>query len=199
VQGLEHNKWSYDVTPEHDLILPFTRMVAGPMDYTPGAMVNQQKRDFTPVFYRPASQGTRVHQMAMYVVYESPLQMLADSPANYKRNQECTTFIAGVPVTWDETRVLAAKTGDYILIARRKDEVWYLAAMTDWDERTLEADLSFLPGGDYTLEIFRDGINADHHGEDYKHVTVSSGATGKMELSMAAGGGWVAKITRKEN
>ena len=199
VQGLEHNKWSYDVTPEHDLMLPFTRMVAGPMDYTPGAMVNKQKRDFTPVFYRPASQGTRVHQMAMYVVYESPLQMLADSPSNYKHNQECTTFIAGVPVTWDETRVLSAKAGDYILIARRKDNVWYLAAMTDWDERTLEADLSFLPGGDYTLEIFRDGINADHHGEDYKHVTVSSGATGKMELSMAAGGGWVAKITRKEN
>jgi alpha-glucosidase len=199
VKGLENNKWSYDITPEHDLILPFTRMVAGPMDYTPGAMVNKQKRDFTPVFYRPASQGTRVHQMAMYVVYESPLQMLADSPSNYKRNQECTTFISGVPVTWDETRVLSAKTGDYILIARRKDDVWYLAAMTDWDARTLVADLSFLRGGDYTWEIFKDGINADHHGEDYKHVTLSSGATDRMELSLAPGGGWVAKITRKEN
>ncbi len=198
VKGLENNKWSYDITPEHDLILPFTRMVAGPMDFTPGAMVNMQKRDFTPVFYRPASQGTRVHQMAMYVVYESPLQMLADSPSNYKRNQECTTFIAGVPVTWDETRVLSAKAGDYILIARRKDDVWYLAAMTDWDARMLKADLSFLPGGDYTWEVFSDGINADNHGEDYKHVTVSSGAAGTMELSLAPGGGWVAKITRKE-
>jgi len=197
VKGLENNKWSYDITPEHDLLLPFTRMVAGPMDYTPGAMINKQKRDFTPVFYRPASQGTRVHQMAMYVVYESPLQMLADSPSNYKRNQECTTFIAGVPVTWDETRVLSAKTGDYIIIARRKDETWYLAAMTDWDARTLEADLSFLPAGDYTWEIFSDGINADHYGEDYKHVTVNAGATARTEISMAPGGGWVAKITRK--
>jgi len=196
VKGLENNKWSYDITPEHDLMLPFTRMVAGPMDFTPGAMVNMQKRDFAPVFYRPASQGTRVHQMAMYVVYESPLQMLADSPSNYKRNQECTTFIAGIPVTWDETRVLTAKTGDYIIIARRKDDIWYLAAMTDWDARTLGADLSFLPGGDYTVEIFSDGINADQHGEDFKHITVKAGATARMELSMAPGGGWVAKITR---
>jgi len=195
VKGLENNKWSYDVNPEHDLILPFTRMVAGPMDYTPGAMINKQKRDFTPVFYRPASQGTRVHQMAMYVVYESPLMMLADSPSNYKRNQECTTFIARLPVTWDETRVLSAKAGDYILIARRKDDTWYLAAMTDWDARILEAELSFLPGGDYTLEIFRDGINADHYGEDYKHVTVKAGSAGKTEINMAPGGGWVAKIT----
>ncbi len=103
VKGLENDKWEKLVTPEHDVTLPFTRMVAGPMDYTPGAMVNMQKRDFEPMFYRPASQGTRVHQMAMYVVYESPLMMLADSPSNYKKEQECTTFIAGVPVTWDET------------------------------------------------------------------------------------------------
>ena len=196
VRGLEHNKWSYDCNPEHDLIIPFTRMVAGPMDYTPGAMVNMQKRDFAPVFYRPASQGTRVHQMAMYVVYESPLQMLADSPSNYRRNQECTTFIAGVPVTWDETKVLAAKAGDYIIIARRKDETWYLAAMTDWNARTLEADLSFLPAGSYTVEVFRDGINADNYGEDYKHLTLQSGSSDKIKIGMAPGGGWVAKISR---
>jgi len=196
VRGLEHNKWSYDCNPEHDLIIPFTRMVAGPMDYTPGAMVNMQKRDFAPVFYRPASQGTRVHQMAMYVVYESPLQMLADSPSNYRCNQECTTFIAGVPVTWDETKVLAAKAGDYIIIARRKDETWYLAAMTDWNARTLEADLSFLPAGSYTVEVFRDGINADNYGEDYKHLTLQSGSSDKIKIGMAPGGGWVAKISR---
>ena len=198
VRGLEHNKWSYDCNPEHDLIIPFTRMVAGPMDYTPGAMVNMQKRDFAPVFYRPASQGTRVHQMAMYVVYESPLQMLADSPSNYRRNQECTTFIAGVPVTWDETKVLAAKAGDYIIIARRKDETWYLAAMTDWNARTLEADLSFLPAGSYTVEVFRDGINADNYGEDYKHLTLQSGSSDKIKIGMAPGGGWVAKISRNQ-
>jgi alpha-glucosidase len=196
VLGLEHNKWSDDCNPEHDLILPFTRMVAGPMDYTPGAMVNMQKRDFVPIFYRPASQGTRVHQMAMYVVYESPLMMLADSPSQYQRNQECTTFMAGVPVTWDETRILAAKAGDIILVARRKGEVWYLAAMTDWSARRLEAELSFLPSGDYRLEIFRDGINADHYGDDYEHFTADRVAGGKMKIEMAPGGGWVARITR---
>ena len=196
VKGLENNKWSYDCNPEHEVTLPFTRMVAGPMDYTPGAMVNMQQRDFAPVFYRPASQGTRVHQMAMYVVYESPLQMLADSPSQYLRNQECTTFIAGVPVTWDETRVLAAKTGDYILIARRKGDTWYIGAMTDWDARTLEADLSFLPGGRYTIESFSDGINADKYGEDYKHQTTETADTGKMKITLAPGGGWVARITR---
>ncbi len=196
VKGLENNKWSYDCSPEHDVTLPFTRMVAGPMDYTPGAMVNMQKRDFSPVFYRPASQGTRVHQMAMYVVYESPLQMLADSPSNYLRNQDCTTFIAGVPVTWDETRVLAARAGDYILIARRKDQAWYLGAMTDWDSRVVEADMSFLPEGDYIIEVFSDGINADHHGEDYSHSVQRFTAPGKIEAGMAPGGGWVAKITR---
>lgn len=196
VKGLENNKWSDECNPEHDLVLPFTRMVAGPMDYTPGAMVNMQKRDFAPVFYRPASQGTRVHQMAMYVVYESPLQMLADSPSNYKRNQECTTFIAGVPVTWDETRVIAAKTGDYILIARRKGQTWYLASMTDWDGRTLEADISFLPKGDYRMEVFSDGINADHHGEDYKHKMMDIVSPGVLKISMAPGGGWVSRITR---
>lgn len=196
VRGLEHNKWSYDCNPEHDLILPFTRMVAGPMDYTPGAMVNMQKHDFVPVFYRPASQGTRVHQMAMYVVYESPLMMLADSPSQYRRNQECSAFMAGVPVTWDETRVLAAKAGDYITLARRKGDTWYLGSMTDWSPRTLEADLSFLQSGKYTMEIFRDGINADHYGEDYKHLTIDASAGGKVKIDMAPGGGWVAKITR---
>lgn len=194
VKGLEHNKWSKECNPEHDLILPFTRMVAGPMDYTPGAMVNMQKSDFTPVFNRPASQGTRAHQMAMYVVYESPLMMLADNPTNYRKEQECTDFIVKVPVTWDETRVLAAQTGDFIVVARRHGKDWYLAGMTDWTRRTLEADLSFLPGGNFTLEIFADGINADRMGEDYIRSTRSVTATDKIEIPMAPGGGWVARI-----
>lgn len=199
VKGLENNKWSQECNPEHDLTLPFTRMVAGPMDYTPGAVVNMQKRDFTPVFYRPASQGTRVHQMAMYVVFESPLQMLADNPSNYKRNQECTTFIAGVPVTWDETRVLTARKGDFIVIARRHGDIWYLAAMNDWKPFETEADLSFLPKGSYNLEIFADGINADKHGEDYRHMTRIVTAGEKVTLSLAPGGGWVARITPVSN
>ena len=196
VKGLEHNKWSDECNPEHDLILPFTRMVAGPMDYTPGAMVNMQKKDFSPVFNRPASQGTRAHQMAMYVVYESPLMMLADSPSNYKREQECTDFIVSVPVTWDETRVLSAQAGDYIVIARRHANDWYLAGMTDWTGRTLTADLSFLEPGRYNIEFFADGINADRRGEDYIRSTHEVTAKDKVEIPMAPGGGWVARITR---
>ena len=195
VKGLENNKWSAECNPEHDLTLPFTRMVAGPMDYTPGAMVNMQRRDFTPVFYRPASQGTRVHQMAMYAVFESPLQMLADSPSNYMRNQECTSFIAGVPVTWDETRVLAAKKGDFIIVARRNGPAWYLAAMNDWSPLKRDVELSFLPEGKYEIEIFSDGINADRHGEDYRHLKQKVTAGGTVNISLAPGGGWIAKIT----
>lgn len=194
VKGLEHNKWSRECNPEHDLILPFTRMVAGPMDYTPGAMVNMQKSDFSPVFNRPASQGTRAHQMAMYVVYESPLMMLADNPTNYRREQECTDFIVKVPVTWDETRVLAAQAGDFIAVARRHGNDWYLAGMTDWTRRTLKADLSFLGPGTFTLEYFADGINADRRGEDYTRSTRSVTAADKIDIPMAPGGGWVARI-----
>jgi alpha-glucosidase len=195
VKGLENNKWSTECNPEHDLTLPFTRMVAGPMDYTPGAMVNMQQRDFKPIYYRPASQGTRVHQMAMYVVFESPLQMLADSPSNYMHNQECTSFIAGVPVTWDETRVVEARKGDCIVMARRHGTTWYLAAMNDWKPFGTEVDLSFLPAGDYVMEVFSDGINADRHGEDYRHETHKAATGEKVTLSLAPGGGWVAKIT----
>ena len=196
VKGLEHNKWSKECNPEHDLILPFTRMVTGAMDYTPGAMVNMQKRDFSPVFNRPASQGTRAHQMAMYVVYESPLMMLADNPTNYRKEQECTSFIVTVPVTWDETRVLSAQAGDYIIIARRHGADWYLAGMTDWSGRKLEADLSFLPPGTYDLEYFADGVNADRRGEDYIHLTRKVTANDRIDIPMAPGGGWVARISR---
>jgi len=195
VKGLENNKWSAECNPEHDLTLPFTRMVAGPMDYTPGAMVNMQQRDFKPIYYRPASQGTRVHQMAMYVVFESPLQMLADSPSNYMHNQECTSFIACVPVTWDETRVVEARKGDCIVMARRHGTTWYLAAMNDWKPFGTEVDLSFLPAGDYVMEVFSDGINADRHVEDYRHETHKAATGEKVTLSLAPGGGWVAKIT----
>jgi alpha-glucosidase len=197
VKGLENNKWGFEVTPEHDVTLPFTRMVAGPMDYTPGAMVNMQKSDFEPIFNRPASQGTRVHQMAMYVVYESPLMMLADSPSNYKREQECTSFISGVPVVWDETHVLAAKTGDYVVIARRKGTEWYVGAMTDWSGRTMEVTLPLPAGNNYQVEYFADGINADRYAQDYIHRTMDLPAGNTVNIKMAPGGGWAAKITVK--
>ncbi|MFP4489058.1 MAG: glycoside hydrolase family 97 protein, partial [Bacteroidales bacterium] len=130
LKGLEHCKWSADISPDHNLILPFIRMVAGPMDYTPGAMINFDSLTFSDMYTRPGSMGTRAHQMALYVAYESPLQMLADSPVNYRKEQECTNFITEVPVIWDETRVLEAKTGDYLVIARRSGDDWFVGAMT---------------------------------------------------------------------
>lgn len=154
VQGLEQNKWCRNVTPEHDVTLPFIRMLAGPMDYTPGAMINEQKTGFHPVYYRPMSQGTRIHQLAMYVVYESPLQMLADSPSNYMREREIMKFLSKVPTVWDETKVLNAKVGDYITVARKSGNEWYIGAMTDWTPRTLQIDLSFLEDGKYVAEIY---------------------------------------------
>jgi alpha-glucosidase len=195
VKGMEHNKWSKDVGPEHDVTLPFTRMVAGPMDYTPGAMINMEKANFQPIFNRPTSQGTRVHQMALYVVFESPLQMLADNPSNLMKEQECTDYIVKVPVVWDDLKVLQAKTGDYLLLARRSGKNWFVGGLTDWSARDLELDLSFLGEGEFVMDIFEDGINADRYASDYKHkiLEVTSGL--KMNIHLAPGGGWTAKIS----
>ncbi len=194
VRGLEHVKWSPYPTPEHDVTLPFIRMLAGPMDYTPGAMINATEDQFKPVFDRPMSLGTRVHQMAMYVVFESPLQMLADSPTHYLRESECTGFIVEVPTVWDETRVLAARVGDYVAVARRSGDVWYIGAMTDWDSRDLILDLGFLADGAWSAEIFRDGPNADRNPQDYARVESSVGPTDTLVAELAPGGGWVARL-----
>ena len=195
VRGMENSKWERTISPEHDVTLPFTRMVAGPMDFTPGAMINMDRANFNPQFTRPASQGTRVHQMSMYVIYESPLQMLSDSPSNYMKEQECTDFIVKVPVVWDDIKVLAAKTGDYLLLARRSGSEWFVGGMTDWTPRQLELDLSFLPAGEYMMDIFQDGINADRHAQDYKHLKKSVKSGDRVKIEMAPGGGWVARIT----
>ena len=197
VRGMENDKWERTITPEHDVTLPFTRMVAGPMDFTPGAMVNMDRANFNPQFTRPASQGTRVHQMSMYVIYESPLQMLSDSPSNYTNEQECTDFLVRVPVVWDDLKVLDAKTGDYLLLARRSGNDWFVGGMTDWNRRQMELDLSFLPSGEYSMEIFQDGINADKHAQDYKHLKSNVKSGDKLKIEMAPGGGWVAKISSK--
>jgi alpha-glucosidase len=197
VKGMENNKWSKDINPRHDVTLPFTRMIAGPMDYTPGAMINMDQKNFNPQFTRPESQGTRVHQMALYVAYESPLQMLADSPSNYMKEQECTHFIVKVPVVWDDIKVLSGKVGDYLLLARRSGKEWFVGGLTDWTIRDLELDLSFLGTGEYSMEIFQDGINADRYASDYKHLSLDVRSDLKMKIHMAPGGGWVARITPK--
>ncbi|HEY8918622.1 MAG TPA: glycoside hydrolase family 97 protein, partial [Chitinophaga sp.] len=168
VKGLENSKGGNEITPGHDVTLPFTRMVAGPIDYTPGAMINANKDNFRPVFSEPMSQGTRCHQAAMYVVYDAPLQMLCDNPSNYLKEPEYTQFIAQVPTTWDTTIALQGKAGEYVAIARKKGDTWYIGAMTNWDARKLDLDLSFLGSGSFQLEAVQDGINADQHAADYQ-------------------------------
>jgi len=195
VMGLENNKWSRNITPDHELTLPFIRMVAGPMDFTPGSMINMEKDNFHPVFTRPASQGTRVHQMALYVVYESPLMMLSDSPSNYMKEQECTDFLVKIPVVWDDLKVLDARISDYVLLARRSGSDWFVGALTDWDARKMKLDLSFLPPGEFVMELFQDGINADRHAQDYKHLKRNVRQGENITINLAPGGGWVAKIS----
>ena len=196
VRGLEQSKWSDKNTPEHNVTLPFIRMVAGPMDYTPGAMINAQEKNFRAVFTRPKSMGTRCHQLAMYVVYESPLQMLADSPSNYYKEPECMEFLSAVPTVWDTTIVLSAKVADHIALARKRGAEWLVGVMTNWDPKDLEIDFSFLEDGEYFIDIYQDGINADSCAEDYQKFSqkISSGDT--LNIHMSPGGGWVARIYR---
>jgi alpha-glucosidase len=194
VRGLEWDKWSAETDPLHDVTLPFTRMFLGPMDFTPGAMINAQKISFAPVFDRPMSLGTRCHQLAMYVVYESPLQMLADSPSNYLREPKIMEFLGPVPSVWDETRVLEGKIAEYVLVARRSGKEWYVGAMTNWTPRELEVDLSLLPEGKYSMNSYQDGVNADRYGSDYQQVKTNVSQSTKLKVKLAPGGGWAARI-----
>ncbi len=196
VRGLEQTKWSKYANPKHNVTLPFTRMFMGPMDYTPGAMVNSgRERNFAAVFERPMSLGTRCHQLAMYVVFESPLQMLADSPSHYLREPEVMEFLGPVPTVWDETRVLDAKMGDYVIVARRRGREWYVGAMTNWTARDFEIDFSFLPEGRFQMVSYEDGVNADRYGSDYKKDKREIGKSTKLKIRLEEGGGWAARIT----
>jgi alpha-glucosidase len=194
VRGMEWSKWSAETEPKHNVTLPFTRMFLGPMDYTPGAMLNAQKDMFAPVFKRPMALGTRCQQLAMYVVYVSPLQMLSDSPSNYEREPESLEFLRAVPSTWDETVPLDGKISEYVAVARRNGTDWYVGAMSDWTARDLEIDFSFLPSGNFTLEAFQDGVNADRMASDYKKTTTTVTKATKLKVHLAPGGGWAARI-----
>jgi alpha-glucosidase len=194
VRGMEWSKWSWDSEPKHNVTLPFTRMFLGPMDFTPGAMRNATKATFAPINHQPMALGTRCHQLAMYVVYEAPLQMLSDSPSNYLREPEIMEFLGPVPTEWDETKVLDARIAEYVLVARRNDRDWYLGAMTDWTARNLQLDLSFLPEGNFTMSAYQDGVNADRNASDYKKTSSQVNKTTKLNLHLAPGGGWAARI-----
>ncbi|MDI6449004.1 glycoside hydrolase family 97 protein [Anaerobaca lacustris] len=193
---VEQNGWSDQANPEHHTLLPFIRMVAGPMDYIPGTMNNAQKHEFRPVGDRPMGLGTRAHDIALFVILESPMQMLPDAPSDYYRERECTEFIAQIPVEWDETRVLEAKVGDYVVLARRRGDVWFVGAITDWQARQLDLRFDFLGPGPYEMEFLRDGVNAATRAIDYRKETRTVTADATMKIDLAPGGGWVARIYR---
>ena len=191
VYGLEQAKWDN----QSDLVLnevtiPFIRMVAGPLDYTQGAMKNANQYNFAAIYTEPMSQGTRCRQLAEYVIFESPFNMLCDSPSNYLNEDECTQFIASVPTTWDETVVLDGKVGEYLVIARKKGFRWYIAAITNWEERDLVIDLTPLNGGAKSGHIFRDGPNANRRAQDYVSETAQVMGN-KVKVHLAKGGGMV--------
>jgi len=197
VFGLEQMKWSKHLTqPDYDVTIPFVRMVAGPMDYTQGAMRNATKTNFCPVYNEPMSQGTRCHQLAEYIVFDAPFTMLCDSPSSYCMEKECTGLIASFPTVWDETIPVNGKIGEYITLARRSGENWYAGALTNWDERDMVIDLSFLPAGNYTAHIYRDGVNADKIAKDYAHESMPVTSESKINIHLAPGGGWLAVISK---
>jgi alpha-glucosidase len=196
VKGLENLKWAIEDAPRYAVSIPFIRMMAGPMDYTPGAMRNATKEIYRPSNSAPMSQGTRCSQMAMYVVYHAPLQMLADNPTIYMKEQECTDFITKVPTTFDETAPLDGQVGEFVALARKKGNSWFVGAMSNWTPRDLTLDFSFLGSGAYQAEIFRDGINADRDATDYKKETIKISAGDKLNIHLAPGGGWVARIEK---
>ena len=201
VKGLENTKWmdKIDDKPEYDqvrydVLIASMRMQTGPMDYTPGAMKNATQSSFYADFHSPMSIGTRVHQMAMYTLYEAPLQMLADNPSNYMREQECTDFIARIPTTWEETVVLCAEFGEYVAVARKKAGKWYVAALNNWTPRDITLDLAKLGIASGTADIFADGANAHRTANDYKHTTKTVTTGEKINIHLAPGGGWTAVI-----
>lgn len=201
VHGLEQMKWSDIRTDQvtYDVTMPFIRMLAGPVDYTQGAMRNGTKRTYKSTNDEPMSQGTRCRQLAEYVVFESPLNMLCDSPSNYEKEQKCTDFIATIPTVWEDTRVLNGEVGSYVTMARRKGDVWYVGALTNWDARTLQLDFSFLGTGDYMVDIYQDGANANRVASDYKIECVSLPADRQLPVRLAQGGGCAMKIYKNNS
>lgn len=196
VHGLEEMKWAQPGTDQvtYDVTMPFIRMVAGPLDYTQGAMNNANKENFKAVYSEPMSQGTRCRQLAQYIIFDSPLNMLCDAPTNYLKEEECTKFIAAIPTVWEETKALCGEVGKYLAMARQKNDIWYVGALTNWDSRDMELDLSFLGEGEYKAEIFEDGINADRVGKDYKRKVIPVPTNRRLKIHMAPGGGHVMRI-----
>jgi alpha-glucosidase len=197
VAGLEQMKWSRDADQvTYDCTIPFIRMAAGRMDYTQGAMRNAIRQNYRPVNSEAMSQGTRCRQLAEYAIFDAPLTMLCDSPSAYRAEPECTEFITSFPTTWDETVPICGEIGEYVAIARRKGDSWYVGAITNWTPRDLTLDLSFLGSGSWSMTAFEDGINADRIARDYVKRTLAVPEGKQVNIRMAPGGGWAAILTK---
>lgn len=191
----EFNGWTDYDSPRHHCLLPFLRCVAGPADYIPGTTNNSTKALFRHNGETPMGQGTRAHAMAMAVIVQSPMQMLSDPQTDYMREHECSSFLVNIPVEWDETVPLDCKAGEYVSVARKNGNDWYVSAITNWDSREMQISLSFLDKGKrYRMEYFRDGINADTKAIDYTHDFKVVDSETVIDASLVSGGGWIARI-----
>ncbi len=200
VYGLEQLKWddSADM-PRNDVFIPFIRQAAGPLDYTQGATRNYSRDSFRASFYRPGSQGTRAHQVALYVVFDSPLVMLCDSPTDYERNAPAMlSFIRDIPTVFDGASVVEGEAGRYIVTRREKDGAWYIGGITGWEERNITVSFDFLPAGEWMVRIFKDGPNAARVGEDTIEESISVTSRSVRGIHMAPGGGFAMIITKKQ-
>ena len=199
VFGMEECRWAQKTTdmPRYDVTFPFIRMMAGQVDFTPGAMRNGTRDNWVECYQNPVSMGTRCHQAACYVVHDSPFTMLCDAPTSYEREPEFTQMIAQIPTVWDETRVLKGKIGEYIITARRKGDVWYVGGQTDWISRAVTMSLSFLGNGSYKTTLLVDGINANHNAEDFRIVQEMHKSSDFLTIKMASGGGFVIRLQKE--
>ena len=197
VLGSEYNIWSQKVSPQHDLTLPFTRMLAGSFDYEPGYLNNATKAAFRNIEGAPMSFGTRCHQLAMFVVYDSPIQIFSGNPSQGSNEPEFMTFLGSIPTGWDETIVPEAKVGEYIVTARKKNNDWYVGGMSDWTARDFNLKFDFLGEGNYTATLCKDGVNADKYAADYNISTSEVNRQSVMPIHLAPGGGFMLKLIKK--
>ncbi|WP_337042707.1 glycoside hydrolase family 97 protein [Emticicia sp. 17c] len=197
VLGSEYNMWSNKVTPEHNLRLPFIRMLAGPLDYEPGMLNNATTQGFRMMPENVMSMTTRTQQLAMFVIYESPIQFFAGNPSQGWMEPKFMEFLGGIPTVWDTTRVIDAKVSDYIVTARKKGKNWYVAAMTDATPRDLSVPLDFLEAGTYIATVCQDGVNADRYAADYRISTQTVTKKDVLPVHLAPGGGYVVKLVKK--
>ena len=199
VFGMEECRWTdaKNDMPKYDVTFPYIRMMAGQVDFTPGAMRNGTKQDWRAIYTKPISMGTRCHQAACYIVQDSPFTMLADTPTNYEADETYTQYIASLPVEFDETKVVQGEMGKYIVTTRKKGNDWYMGGQTNWDERKVTLKFDFLGEGEYEARILKDGINANHDAEDYVIKSQTINKKSQMNVHLASGGGFVIKLIKK--